>query len=94
MEIDYTKQQRDAIDAIIEWFKQIYRNPQADQSEREFYLAGYAGVGKTTIAKTIIEELMGQFGLTDVVTASYTGKAVDVLRNKGVYNPRTGNGCV
>lgn len=89
MDIEYTKQQRQAIDAIIEWFKQIYRNPQADQSEREFYLAGYAGVGKTTIAKTIIEELMGQFGLTDVVTASYTGKAVDVLRNKGVYNPRT-----
>jgi exodeoxyribonuclease V len=41
-------------------------------------LFGYAGTGKTTIAKMIAEELGGR-----VAFASYTGKAASVLTRKG-----------
>lgn len=89
MEIEYSKQQLEAMDAIIAWFQNVYNNPAALPEEREFYLAGYAGTGKTTLAKSVIETLMDMFQIRNVVTGSYTGKAVDVLRNKGVYNPMT-----
>jgi len=89
MEIEYSKQQKEAIDAIMAWFQNIHNNDSATQADREFYLAGYAGVGKTTIAKIIIEMIKDNFNISDVVTGAYTGKAVDVLRNKGVPNCRT-----
>jgi len=89
MDIELSKQQKEAIDAVISWFQDVYKNPSVTQQEREFYLAGYAGVGKTTIDQTIIDMIMEQFKVSDIVTGAYTGKAVDVLRNKGIQNPRT-----
>ncbi|MCJ2072965.1 AAA family ATPase [Methylobacterium sp. J-030] len=43
-----------------------------------FRLFGYAGSGKTTLARHLAEGLDG-----DVLFAAYTGKAADVLRRKG-----------
>lgn len=88
-ELEFTKQQKEAMDAIIAWFQLVYKNQDLLPDEREFYLAGYAGTGKTTLAKEVINEIKKQFRVSNVITGSYTGKAVDVLRNKGVRNCMT-----
>lgn len=64
--------QHKAIKAIQEWYEDT-SGPQ------EFYLAGFAGTGKTTLASMFLED----FHLK-AVTATYTGKAAHVLRQKGV----------
>ena len=50
-------------------------------------IVGYAGTGKTTLVKFIVDELK----LNDmlVVYIAYTGKAALVLRNKGCANAMT-----
>lgn len=73
-------EQAAAIKKIIEWYKS---GPQ------EFYLAGYAGVGKSTVANIAIEELGAACGVRHVRTAAYTGKAASVLRKKGIENAQT-----
>jgi exodeoxyribonuclease-5 len=49
-----------------------------------FRLFGFAGTGKTTLAKRIAEECGG-----DVLFAAFTGKAAQVMRNRGCANART-----
>jgi exodeoxyribonuclease-5 len=49
-----------------------------------FRLFGYAGTGKTTLARRIAEEVEGE-----VLFAAFTGKAAQVMRNKGCANART-----
>lgn len=71
-----------AIRDIVAWYQDPY-GPQ------EFYLAGYAGVGKSTIASIAIEELREKAGVRVVRTGTFTGKAANVLRRKGVYDART-----
>lgn len=48
-----------------------------------FYLAGYAGTGKTTIAKVLAEDV------GSVCFASFTGKAAHVMRTKGCHGAKT-----
>ena len=67
----FSPPQRAAIQAILDWYR--------DSATREFYLAGYAGTGKTTIASHLIRSM----GLRTCV-ATFTGKAASVLRRKGV----------
>jgi len=50
-------------------------------------IAGFAGTGKTTVVKYIIDELHIQED--EVVYIAYTGKASLVLRNKGCSNAMT-----
>ena len=69
--MDPTPQQAAAIDDVMEWI----RTPGAPQI---FRLFGYAGTGKTTIAKHIAQLVGGR-----VIFAAYTGKAALVLRSKG-----------
>ena len=71
-----------AIRRIVDWYRDK-RGPQ------EFYLAGYAGVGKSTVAAVAIEELRHRCGVANVRTAAYTGKAASVLRKKGVESAQT-----
>jgi len=49
-----------------------------------FRLFGYAGTGKTTLARYFAETIEG-----DVQFAAFTGKAAQVLRSKGATNART-----
>lgn len=51
----------------------------ADRSTQYFVLAGYAGTGKTTMAKSLPHLLNCR-----VLYAAYTGKAVSVLKSKGM----------
>jgi exodeoxyribonuclease V len=79
----FGKQQREAINAVRKWLE----DPNAQQV---FRLFGYAGSGKTTIAK-YIEEMAKEIFKTETPTcyAAYTGKAALVLRQKGCTDAQT-----
>lgn len=67
--MQFAPQQVDAINKITDWF-------QSDS--QVFRLFGYAGTGKTTLARHIVDQL----GVT-ALFAAFTGKAAYVLRSKG-----------
>ena len=66
--------QLNAVDSIVKW----YRVPA--KQNQIFYLAGYAGSGKSTLVPFVMDAL----GVTydDVCFATYTGIAAMVLANK------------
>ena len=72
----FSPQQEGAIKAVRAWLA----DPNGPQV---FYLAGYAGTGKTTIAKKLAEDA------GKVVFAAFTGKAALVLRGKGCNGAST-----
>lgn len=65
----WTLEQEGALKAVDNWFK--------NKTSPSFYLAGYAGTGKTTLAKHFAQHC----GV--VKFASFTGKAASVLRRMG-----------
>lgn len=69
-------QQDAAAQAVNKWL----RDPAGKQF---FYLAGYAGTGKTTIARHLAEDV------GTVCFAAFTGKAALVLQTKGCYGAST-----
>lgn len=72
--ITLTEEQNLAVSKIKDWFEN-------DKTSDEFKLGGYAGTGKTTIIKTILE----QFCENHIVNcAAFTGKACSVLHRKGI----------
>ena len=75
--MEWSAQQEKALGAVADWITEK-RGPQV------FRLFGYAGTGKTTLARHIAENVEGevQFG-------AYTGKAALVLRSKGCGEART-----
>jgi exodeoxyribonuclease V len=73
--------QERAIDQITSWYR-------AGPPWRDFYLAGYAGSGKSTILDEVIRRLRAD-GCGRVITGAYTGKAAYVLRNKGNASAQT-----
>lgn len=76
-EIILSEEQTSALTLIINWLKLRASSPQ------EFRLGGYAGTGKTTIIKRLLE-ICHDENISTVVCA-FTGKAVNVLSRKGVY---------
>ncbi len=74
--MDFSPEQDDALVAVSRWLKQGY--PQV------FRLFGYAGTGKTTLARHLAEGIDG-----DVLFAAFTGKAAMVLRSKGANKAST-----
>ena len=81
-DITPSPQQAEAIKAIKAWYGKK-KGPQ------EFYVAGYAGTGKSTIVNIAIEEVKEKHKLKNISTAAYTGKAASVLRRKGVKGAST-----
>ena len=73
---EWSREQADAIDKVGRWLKQ--GEPQV------FRLFGYAGVGKTTLARHIAEGARG-----DTAFAAFTGKAALVMRAKGCTGATT-----
>jgi len=69
--MDWSTQQLDALQQATAWIK----SPGGDQV---FRLFGYAGTGKTTLARTLTQELRGT-----CLFGAYTGKAASVLRARG-----------
>lgn len=72
-----------------------------DTDVQEFKLGGYAGTGKTTLIKVLLDQIRLKYC---VAVASFTGKAVSILRRKGIttaqtlhslmYTPREKNGQI
>ena len=73
---EWSREQAEAIDAVGRWLKQ--GEPQV------FRLFGYAGVGKTTLARHIAEGARGETAF-----AAFTGKAALVMRSKGCAGATT-----
>src|SRR5687767_2078640 len=69
----WSPQQDGALLAVKTWLED-------ENSSQVFRLFGYAGTGKTTLAKHFAESVDGL-----VLYAAFTGKAALVLRQKGCY---------
>jgi len=74
--MQFSTQQDEALMAVARWLK--------DGRSQVFRLFGYAGTGKTTLAKHFAENVDGE-----VLFAAFTGKAAQVLRSKGASNAKT-----
>ncbi len=72
----FSPQQDEALKAVSRWLK--------DGRTPIFRLFGYAGTGKTTLAKYFADNVEGE-----VLFAAFTGKAAQVLRARGAKNART-----
>lgn len=73
----WAPQQDEALKRIRAWLK-------AKHGPQVFYLAGYAGTGKSTIAREAASMAKG-----DVRYGAFTGKAALVMRQKGCDNAST-----
>lgn len=76
MTIVLSQGQQKVFDEVLAWHK---------GPERTFVLAGYAGTGKTTLARVIADEIDPE----GTFFAAFTGKAANVLREKGCANAGT-----
>lgn len=74
--MSWSPQQEAALRAVNRWRRQ--------EGQQVFRLFGYAGTGKTTLAKTIADDCPGQ-----VLFGAFTGKAAQVLRSKGCGDAKT-----
>jgi exodeoxyribonuclease-5 len=74
--MEFSPQQDRALVAASRWLKAGDR--------QVFRLFGYAGTGKTTLARHLAEGVGG-----DVLFAAYTGKAAQVLRTRGAKGATT-----
>jgi len=74
--MEFSPQQDDALVAASRWLKAGDR--------QVFRLFGYAGTGKTTLARHLAEDVDG-----DVLFAAFTGKAAQVLRSRGATKAST-----
>jgi exodeoxyribonuclease-5 len=75
--VQASPQQEKALQQVDTWIKDKKRKPI-------FRLFGYAGTGKTTLAKHFASNLDG-----DVMFGAFTGKAAHVLKTKGCENAST-----
>jgi exodeoxyribonuclease-5 len=71
----FTPHQNAALTAVADWLK---ARPGKNGTPPVFRLFGYAGTGKTTLARHIADNVDGT-----VKFAAFTGKAALVMRNKG-----------
>ncbi len=74
--MQWSPQQDNALLAVARWLK--------DPNQQVFRLFGYAGTGKTTLAKHLAAGVSGE-----VIFAAFTGKAAHVLRQKGCEGATT-----
>ena len=72
----WSPQQEDALAKCSAWMR--------SRSKPVFYLAGYAGTGKTTLAIDLARNTRGK-----VAFAAFTGKAARVMQSKGCAGART-----
>jgi exodeoxyribonuclease V len=78
----WNDQQSAALKAVNKWLTEWYTSKKP--SKHIFRLFGYAGTGKTTLARHFAENIDG-----DVCFAAFTGKAALVMRKNGCEGART-----
>ena len=76
---EFTPHQDTALKAVATWLK---AKPGQRGTPLIFRLFGYAGTGKTTLARHIAEDVDGK-----VLFAAFTGKAAHVMRSKAASAP-------
>lgn len=76
----FSPQQDAALKAVAQWLA----DRPGEGAPPVFRLFGYAGTGKTTLARHIADQIDDR-----VLFAAFTGKAAQVMRNKGCYNAST-----
>ena len=74
--MDWSREQEAALRAVDRWLQ--------DPDQQCFRLFGFAGSGKTTLARHFAESVDGE-----VLFAAYTGKAAHVMRQKGCEGATT-----
>src|SRR5258707_247125 len=77
----FTPHQDAALKAVAAWLK---AKPGQGGTPQTFRLFGYAGTGKTTLARHLAEAVDGK-----VLFAAFTGKAALVMRSKGCERAST-----
>jgi len=77
----FTPHQDAALNAVAGWLK---AKPGRSGTPQVFRLFGYAGTGKTTLARHLAESVAGK-----VLFAAFTGKAALVMRSKGCERAST-----
>src|SRR5215475_887427 len=77
----FSPHQDAALKAVADWLK---AKPGRRDTPQIFRLFGYAGTGKTTLARHVAGGLDGK-----VLYAAFTGKAAQVMRNKGCMGAST-----
>ena len=79
MEVKLTEEQQVAVDAAVDCLN--------GETSENITIGGLAGTGKTTLIKSILDEMraLGKY----VAVVAFAGKAVSVLRQKGVYQAQT-----
>jgi exodeoxyribonuclease-5 len=78
--MEFSPQQDQALVAISDWHKAARKR----RGEPIFRLFGFAGTGKTTLARHIAEGIDG-----DVLFTAFTGKAASVMRDRGCGEAQT-----
>lgn len=73
--MQWSPQQSNALSQVSAWLNDI-------SSQQVFYLAGFAGTGKTTLAKHFAEDY-------ETLFAAYTGKAALAMRKSGISGAST-----
>jgi exodeoxyribonuclease-5 len=76
----FSPEQDQALTAISDW----HRAARKGRGQPLFRLFGYAGTGKTTLARHIAEGIDGE-----VLFAAFTGKAASVMRERGCEGAAT-----
>lgn len=83
MTIVFNSQQLEAIEAAVRWYSAFQDRKTKKQY---FFLAGFAGTGKTTVAQEITRRCVGEYGALAIAP---TGKAASRLRQKGFPSAKT-----
>lgn len=81
--IQFNAQQIDAIEKAVAWYKRLQ---DGKTTKRVFFIAGYAGTGKTSIAREIVRRCVGEYG---AIYIAPTGKAASRLKQKGCRGAKT-----
>jgi ATP-dependent exoDNAse (exonuclease V) alpha subunit len=76
--MNWSPQQEQALAAVSSWLK------KGDSSPQIYRLFGFAGTGKTELAKHFAAGVIGE-----VLFGAYTGKAAQVMRERGCWNVST-----
>jgi exodeoxyribonuclease-5 len=82
----FSPHQDQALKAVGQWLK---AKPGVNGTPQVFRLFGYAGTGKTTLARHLAEHADGE-----VKFAAFTGKAASVMRGKGCRGASTIHGLI
>ena len=77
--IELAPQQLEAKQLILDWYEALTDEENDSSIHPLFKLFGYAGTGKTTIIRQIIDELN-----IEACFAAFTGKAAMVMRKNGL----------